>query len=204
MRVSPGPGPVRLPQSKEERPLANIAIELHDADGDEAARHVDDYADVYAQVHAEPPYSYGDEYVDLFRRRFETQRLQDGFTLVEARTTGTLIGLGFGVALTPTTSWWQNLLGPLPPGTTEETPGRTWALAELMVRPSWRRLHLAEAIHDRLLAGRPEGRATATVLPAASAAQAAAAKWGWTKVGQKRNPLPGAPIFDVMIRSLER
>jgi hypothetical protein len=123
---------------------------------------------------------------------------------VEARTTGRLIAVGFGAALAPTTSWWQNLLGPLPPGMTDETPGRTWALAELMVRPSWRRLHLAEAIHDQLLAGRPEERATATVLPAATVAQAAAAKWGWEKVGQKRNPLPGAPVFDVMVRSLRR
>ena len=203
MGVSPVPGTARLSHIKEERPLASIAIELHDADGTEAARHIDAYTDVYAEVFAEPPYSYGEDHVDLFRRRFQSQLLQDGFALVEARTTGTLIAMGFGVALTPTTSWWQNLLGPLPPGTTEETPGRTWALAELMVRPSWRRLHLAEAIHDRLLEGRPEERATTTVLPAAEAAQAAARKWGWRKVGQKRNPLPGAPVFDVMVRSPE-
>lgn len=123
---------------------------------------------------------------------------------MEARTTGQLIAVGFGAALTPTSSWWQNLLTPLPAGMTDEPPGRTWALAELMVRPSWRRLHLAEAIHDRLLEGRPEERATATVLPAATVAQAAAGKWGWEKVGQKRNPLPGAPVFDVMVRSLRR
>lgn len=204
MRFAGGRTGEGFPQIKEERPLASIAIELHDADGDEAARHIDEYTDVYAEVFAEPPYSYGEEHVDLFRRRFESQRQQDGFRLVEARTTGTLIAMGFGVTLTPTTSWWQNLLGPLPPGTTEETPGRTWALAELMVSPSWRHLHLAEAIHDRLLKGRPEERATATVLPAARAAQAAARAWGWRKVGQKRNPLPGAPVFDVMVRSLER
>lgn len=195
---------MRLSHVKEERPLASIAIELHDTDGHEAARRIDVYADIYAEVHAEPPYSYGDEYVDLFRRRFETQRRQDGFTLIEARAAGEVIGLGFGVALTPTTSWWQNLLGPLPPEVTEEAPGRTWALAELMVRPAWRRLHLAEAVHERLLTARTEKRATTTVLPAAAAAQAAVAKWDWRKVGQKRNPLPGAPVFDVMVRSLER
>ena len=188
--------------TKEERPLASIAIELHDADGDEAAGRMDEYSDVYAEVHAEPPYSWGADYTDLFRRRFDTQRQQDGFVLVEARTEGTLIGVGFGVTLEPSTSWWQNLITPLPLDVTEERPGRTWALADLMVHPRWRRLHLAEAIHDRLIEGRPEERATMTVLPAASAAQAAALKWGWEKLGQKRNRLPGAPIFDVMVKTL--
>ncbi|MDN3352919.1 GNAT family N-acetyltransferase [Actinomadura sp. DC4] len=175
---------------------------MHDADGDEAARRIDEYSDLYTEVHADPPYSWGEEYTDLFRRRFETQRQQAGFALVEARTTGTLIGLGFGVTLTPSTSWWQNLLSPLPLDLTEERDGRTWALADLIVHPRWRRLHLAEAVHDRLLRDRPEERATLTVLPAASAAQAAAAKWGWERLGQKRNPLPGAPIFDVMLKTL--
>jgi hypothetical protein len=189
---------------KEERALASIAIELHDADGDEVARRIDEYCDVYAEVHAEPPYSWGVEYTELFRRRFDSQRQQEGFALVEARTTGTLIGLGFGVAVTPANPWWQNLVTPLPLDVTEEQPGRTWALADLMVRTPWRRLHLAEAIHDRLLGGRSEERAAATVLPAAAAAQAAAIKWGWEKLGQKRNPLPGAPIFDVMVRAVAR
>lgn len=177
---------------------------MHDADGEEAARRVEEYADLYTEVYADPPYSWGPEHTELFRRRFETQRRQDGFALVEARTTGTLIGLGFGVTLAPNTTWWQNLLVPLPPDVTEERPGRTWALADLMVRPRWRRLRLAEAIHDRLLDGRPEERATATVYPAADAAQAAARKWGWHKVGQKRNPLPGAPVFDLMIKTFGR
>lgn len=188
--------------TEEERPLASIAIELHDADGDEAARRLEEYSDVYGEVHAEPPYSWGSDYTDLFRRRFDTQRQQDGFALVEARTAGTLIGVGFGVTLAPSTSWWQNLLSPLPPDVTDERPGRTWALADLMIHPRWRRLHLAEAIHDRLLGDRTEERATVTVLPAATAAQAAALKWGWEKLGQKRNPLPGAPIFDVMVKTL--
>ncbi|MGH4014722.1 MAG: hypothetical protein ACRDSL_12510 [Pseudonocardiaceae bacterium] len=49
---------------------------------------------------------------------------------------------------------------------------------------------------------RPEERATLTVMPAATAAQAAYAKWGWRKVAQKRNPLPGSPIFDVLVKEL--
>jgi hypothetical protein len=203
VKVSPCPAH-RASGIEEERPLASIAIELHDADGEQAARHIDEYTDLYAEVHAEPPYSWGEQHAELFRRRFETQRRQDGFALVEAMTGGTLIGLGLGVAVTPVAPWWQNLLGPLPPELTEEWPGRTWALTDLMVRAPYRRLHLAAAVHDRLLGDRPEERATMTVLPAAAAAQAAALRWGWHKVGQKRNPLPGAPVFDVMVKALKR
>jgi hypothetical protein len=44
----------------------------------------------------------------------------------------------------------------------------------------------APAMHGRLLENRPEERATLTVLPAATPAQAAYRKWGWRKVAQKR------------------
>lgn len=70
------------------------------------------------------------------------------------------------------------------------------------MRAPWRRQHIAEAIHDRLFANRVEERATLTVLPAAAAAQAAYRKWGWRRVAQKRNPLPGSPVFDVMLKQL--
>jgi hypothetical protein len=110
--------------------------------------------------------------------------------------------MGFGVTLQPTTPWWQNLVTPLPTEVTREYLGRTWALVELLVREPWRRRHIAQTIHDRLLSGRLEERATLTVLPTAAAAQAAYAKWGWQKAAQKRNPLPGSPIFDVMLKQL--
>jgi len=41
------------------------------------------------------------------------------------------------------------------------------------------------------------------VLPAALSAQQAYAKWGWRTVAQKRNPLPGSPVFDVLIKELK-
>jgi hypothetical protein len=182
--------------------LSSISIGLNDVDGDQAAQRLDEYSELYAEVYAEPPYEWGAEHAELFRRRMEVQCRQEGFALVDATTSGRLVGMGFGVTLSGMTPWWQNLLGPLPRDVTEERPGRTWALVELLVRKPLRRLHVAEAIHDRLLAGRSEERATLTVLPAATAAQAAALTWGWQKVAQKRNPLPAAPVFDVMVKDL--
>ncbi|MGH3799419.1 MAG: GNAT family N-acetyltransferase [Pseudonocardiaceae bacterium] len=90
----------------------------------------------------------------------------------------------------------------LPDEMTHEHVGRTFALVELLVHRSWRRKHVAETIHARLMQERHEERATLTVLPAADTAQAAYAKWGWHKVAQKRNPLPGSAVFDVMVKEL--
>jgi hypothetical protein len=58
-------------------------------------------------------------------------------------------------------------------------------------------------MHDMLLRDRPEQRATLTVRPDALPAQQAYATWGWRTVARKRNPLPGSPVFDVLIRELK-
>lgn len=177
-------------------------IDYQALNGQEAAQHLNELTDLYTEVYSEPPYAWGPEHAALFRERFDVQRRQEGFTLVTAGEHGHLVGFGFGVTLQPTTPWWRNLLTPLPDDLTAERPGRTWALVELLVRAPWRRRHVAQTIHDTLLAGRSEERATLTVLPAARPALAAYRTWGWTQVGQKRNPLPGAPIFAVMLKGL--
>jgi hypothetical protein len=163
---------------------------------------MDELTDLYGEVYAEPPYEWGQEHVDLFAERFARQRHRDGFRLIEARERGQLVGIGFGVTLLPNTPWWQNLTEPVSEDITQESPNRTFAVVELLVRRPWRRRHIAEEIHNRLLSHRTEERATLTVLPAAEAAQAAYRKWGWQRVAQKRNPLPGSPVFNVMVKQL--
>jgi hypothetical protein len=167
-----------------------------------AASHIHELAALYREVYAEPPYEWGDEHVALFEERFDTQRRQHGFTLIEAREQTALVAMGFGVTLQPNTPWWQNLTTPVDDHLSRERLNRTFALVELLVRAPWRRRHIAKTIHDLLLVHRIEERATLTVLPAAEAAQAAYRKWGWRKVAQKRNPLPAAPLFDVMVKDL--
>ena len=170
--------------------------------GDQAAAHLDELRALYREVYADPPYAWGDEHAALFAERFAVQRGQPGFALAEARCGADLAGYCFGVTLQPSTPWWQHLLTPVPEELTTERPGRTLAVVELLVRPPWRRRHIAQTMHDMLLRNRPEQRATLTVLPAALPAQQAYAKWGWRAVAQKRNPLPGSPVFDVLIKEL--
>jgi hypothetical protein len=171
-------------------------------DGEQAAAHLGELRALYREVYAEPPYVWGEDHAALFAERFEVQRRQEGFTLIEASDGSQLAGFTFGVTLQPTTPWWHNLTTTLSAEVTAERSGRTLALVELLVRPPWRRHYIAQGMHDLLLEDRPEERATLTVLPAAAPAQAAYRKWGWHKVAQKRNPLPGSPLFDVLIKEL--
>lgn len=175
---------------------------FREIDGEQAATVFGELRALYSEVYAEPPYEWGEDHADLFAERFEVQRCQQGFALAEARDGTDLAGFAFGVTLQPSTPWWRNLTTALPPEITAERPGRTFALVEMLVRAPWRRQHVAQGLHDLLLEHRPEERATLTVLPAAAPAQAAYAKWGWRKVAQKRNPLPGSPLFDVLVRQL--
>jgi GNAT superfamily N-acetyltransferase len=104
--------------------------------------------------------------------------------------------------LRPSTSWWRDLTTPLAEEITAEHPGRTFALTELLVRPSWRRQGIAETLHDLILAGRAEERATATVPAAATPAQGAFQKWGWRKIARTRAPRPGSRASDVLVLPL--
>ena len=172
-------------------PATEITFQL--LDGAQAAT---DAAELQA-LHAEV---YADEDAGRFAGRFRVQRRQPGFVLAEARSGGYLIGYAAGMPLRPATSWWRGLTAPLPEEVTAEPPGRTFALVELLVRAPWRRQGIARTLHDLVLAGRPEERATLTVPPASTAAQQAFRSWGWRRVGRTRDPdEPGSPVSDVLV-----
>jgi ribosomal protein S18 acetylase RimI-like enzyme len=135
------------------------------------------------------------------RRGALVRRRQPGFALAEARHGGYLVGYASGMPLRPSTSWWRGLTTPLPPDVTTEHPGRTFTLTELAVRASWRRQGIGRELHDLLLSGRSEERATALVPPGAGAAQRAFASWGWRKAARARGDGddPADPVLDVML-----
>jgi GNAT superfamily N-acetyltransferase len=137
-----------------------------------------------------------------FGRRFGRQRRQPGFVLAEARHGGYLVGYAFGVPLRPATSWWRDLTAPLPEELTAEHPGRTFALAELTVRAAWRRQGIGRDLHDLILDGRAEDRATAAIPVAAAPAQGAYQRWGWRKAARKHPEPPAADLLDVLLLDL--
>jgi len=144
--------------------------------------------------------AHADAHADDAARQLRVRRRQPGFVLAEARHGGYLVGYAAGLPLRPSTSWWKDLTTPLPADLTTEYPGRTFAIAEFLVRASWRRQGIGRTLHDLILDGRPEERATVTILPGAAAAQAAFKRWGWRRIA--RTNAPGAPVLDVLVRDV--
>lgn len=170
-------------------------------DGAQAAEHAEDLRALHAEVYASPPYGWTEDQAAA-ERRFRVQHRQPGFTLAEARHGDYLVGYAAGMPLRPATSWWRDLTTPLADDVTAEPPGRTFALADLLVRAAWRRQGIGRALHGLILGGRPEERATLTVLPAATPAQQAFRTWGWRKVARTRDSRAGSPILDVLVAEL--
>jgi len=168
-------------------------------DGTQAAALADELQALHAEVYAASPYAGAGDAAE-FADRFRVQRRQPGFVLAVARHGGYLVGYASGMTLRPSTSWWRDLTTPVPEVVSAEYPGRTFAVNDLLVRASWRRQGIGRALHDLILAGRPEERATLTVLPAAVPAQTALARWGWRKIARTR--LPGSPVADVLVTAL--
>jgi ribosomal protein S18 acetylase RimI-like enzyme len=170
-------------------------------DGRPAAALAGEMQELHAEVYTAPPFRH-ELHAGEFARRWRVQCRQPGFALAEARHGGYLVGFATGMTLRPSTSWWRELTTPLPDEVTTEHPGRTFVLTDLLVRAAWRRQGIGRELHDAILAGRAEERATLTVDPAAAQALAALRRWGWRKAGRARTPRPGGPALDVLIRAL--
>lgn len=154
------------------------------------------YVDSHADVLDREFYS-----ADRFAERFSGYAKAPGFETVVAYLDGRPVGQAFGYALPVNARWWTALTTPVPEGFIDETGHRTFALNELMVIPERQGQGVAHALHDELLSGRPEERATLLVREDNTSAQRAYARWGWERVG-KAQPYPDSPHFDVMIFAL--
>lgn len=154
------------------------------------------YETSHADVVANPFYS-----TERFAERVRGYVRAPGFEIAIAYVEGTPVGQAFGYTLPETSRWWEGLTTPVSAGFTTETGRRTFAFNELMVVPEWQGQGVAHALHDELLGGRKEERATLLVRDDNASAQAAYRRWGWQKIGKLR-PYPDAPHFDAMIISL--
>jgi ribosomal protein S18 acetylase RimI-like enzyme len=168
-------------------------------DGRQAAELAADVQALHAEVY--PASGSGQDAADGFAARLLVQRRQPGFALAVARSGGYLVGCAAGMPLRLSTSWWRDLTTKLPDELTAEHPGRTFALTELIVRAPWRRQGIGRALHDLLLDGRAEERAT-LVVPSASAAAQSFQRWGWHRVGRTQDREAGGPAADVLIADL--
>jgi GNAT superfamily N-acetyltransferase len=143
--------------------------------------------------------------VETFMHRFDTYTASSTFDLVVAYDSAEAIGQTWGWPLGPaatTTGWWSGLLTEPEAGFTAEDGNRTFALSEIMVAENYTGKGVAHAIHNELLANRPERRATLLVEPDNPSAKQAYLHWGWVQVSQLRPRWEHAPLFDVLILPL--
>ncbi|MGI9004512.1 MAG: GNAT family N-acetyltransferase [Pseudonocardia sp.] len=142
--------------------------------------------------------------VEAFMRRFHAYSANPDLDLLIAYLDGKAVGQTWGWPLTKRTMWWEGLLAEPEPNFTHETGCRTFALSEIMVSQEYAGKGLAHALHDRLLAARPEPRATLLVELDNMRAYRAYLHWGWRKVAQLRPGWADAPMYNVLILTLER
>lgn len=181
-------------------PAESITVRV--LDGEAAARAEQDFASVYAEAFAGPPYNEtADEIASTFRR-FRSQTRKPTFRGALARTMeDEPVGMAFGYPLGVDTGWWGRLAVPVSEEMRREDGHRTFGLMEMAVRASWRRHGVARRLHGALLAAGREERALLNVHPSSEAAQAAYRSWGYRKVGEA-HPWEGADPHDVLLLQL--
>jgi ribosomal protein S18 acetylase RimI-like enzyme len=181
--------------------VAGADTEFELLDGQRAVAHAAELQALHAEVFSAPPYRQPAD-AGEFTRRFRVQCRQPGFVLAEARSGGYLVGYAAGMPLRPSTSWWRALTTPLPDEVVTEYPGRTFSLTDVLVRAAWRRQGIGRTLHDLLLRGRREERATLVVWPEATAAQRAFQSWGWHRIARTRDSGVESTVADVLVTDL--
>jgi GNAT superfamily N-acetyltransferase len=164
----------------------------------------DTVQDVYARAYAEA-IATGDpfESLEASMNRFDAYLRAPGFDLVVLYLDGEPIGQAWGWPLGEDTAGWDGLqLDEDDPEFTREDGTRTFGFSEIMVVLEHTGRGYARALHDELLGARQEQRATLLVDPRNENAYERYRRWGWYKVGVQRPGWEGAPIFDVLLRSL--
>lgn len=168
-------------------------------------------ADTLEDIHGGLLRVYSEVYADRLHEEFHSPaRFEErlgwnaevpGFAVVLGHRDGAPVGFAYGCTLQPGTNWWNGLLTPVPASETDETGTRTFALSELMVVRSARGTGAARQLHDELLRGRPEARATLLVERDHPRVRALYEDWGYRQLGEAR-PFPDAPLYDAMVLPL--
>lgn len=156
---------------------------------------VDVHADARADLLDQPFYSR-----KRFAERLDAYAADLRFDLVGGYVDNVLVGFAFGSPLPERTRWWAGLVGDPDPELIRETGTRTFAFREIVVRAAHQRRGNGHRLHDQLLGGRPEQRATLLVRRD-NPARDLYLRWGWWVVGQVQ-PFPDSPLFDAMLRRL--
>lgn len=170
-----------------------ITVSAHDRS--EALDVLDELADLYEQVYAEPPYNAGPKFSRArFLDRTRDQVLASGVRLLTVRRGPDLVGFAFGFSMMPG-AWWANASPP----PREVLDADKFAVVELVVSRPERGQGLGRRLLDGLLAGRAERFATLAAVVEADA-YGMYLRWGWEKVGEFRVEPPFSDALVLPLR----
>ncbi|MDF9813947.1 GNAT family N-acetyltransferase [Streptomyces sp. SPB162] len=122
----------------------------------------------------------------VFLRRFAEHVQHPGFDMTIAGDPG-LVGFAYGFPPDRDGEWWQGFVGGVPQELEEHTAsGQVFAVVELLVLPTHRRLGVAGRLQDMLLSRSDAAVASVLVETPNVPALAAYREWGWSKNGEVR------------------
>ena len=171
-------------------------LDLTHYNAEQAQEIFDELVAVYVEVYADTDDPFFSE--DRYHRQLAAHIACPGFELVAARDGNDIAGYVYGYTLQVNARWWGGLITEIDPALIKETGGRTWALCEIMTRKTWRGTGVGHALHNEVLTGRPEERATLLAEPD-EPAHDIYLHWGWKPIGQQRPDWEGAPLYDSLI-----
>jgi ribosomal protein S18 acetylase RimI-like enzyme len=139
----------------------------------------DEFVETYHRAHG-AEYEDRQHFLKAFRRAFG----RDGFDMVVAGSAGRTAGHAYGYLVDRASDWWRGVDVEKSWDAEDLTvSGQVFALAELTVRPSYRRMGVARQLLDGLLARTDAALVITRVDPANEGAVAALRAWGWSHLG---------------------
>lgn len=156
-------------------------------------RLLDVYSEVYAEEAASDPFFS----VKAFASRLDRHTANPGWACVIG-TIGTE-SVGYAYGRPDSASDWTDVTESVED--ISSFAHDTFGLCEIMVRKQWRGTGIARAMHDELMGGRPEKRASLLVEEAHPRVRDTYQRWGYRAVGRLK-PVPDAPQYDAMVLDL--
>lgn len=159
---------------------------------------------LFAAVFGAPPLNRSPQTLASQRRSLRSLMTERTFGLATAWDDEQLVGFAYGHALTADSHWWDGLLEPVEAEITREWDGRTFAVIDMGVAQSHQAEGVGRQLLHALLAGRPEERASLSVVPDNDRAHGFYRHLGWRYVGRVQGaPEHTSPFFDMYVRDLD-
>lgn len=163
---------------------------------------LDTIADIWSDAHPElvdtPGASTDGLSAAALRRQVTSHLRHEGFTLVAAYASGSMVGFGYAFPCTPE-YWYGELLPEIPE---HVRAGRLMGLCELAITPARQSQGIGSRLHSELIKAVNPDYASLLVRPDNTAGRGLYDRLGYTYAGPYRNE-PGGPVYDLLLLQVD-